>query len=708
MQSTTPRFDVRDYFRIAQKRKWFIILVGLTAMLIGGLYAVSYPKTYRATSLILVRQKPAGVVWLTQPTGRMGEGEITIETQAAIITSGEVADRVSQALREKRSGERVLAEPAEVQESLIAVPMPPDRIRVDAQSPIERNSIAFANEAAEQFLIVNTDFRREQDRRAREYLEEQLARTERELEQVRRETTDYQNRTGVYSEDAGVAELVKAMTDFRNARENAAAELAATRAQAQRVAGMLRRDEEGRGDTQSVPNPTLGVLRNQLVSAQVALAELSTRYHDAHPAVRELRARVASLQEQINATPATVDVPYGSVGAEALILARQKDALEVREADLVARVEAIDTILARLEQDAKELPAKRAELDKLQARALLLRETHARLLQELEAKRLEEAAKGGTAMILDSAARAISASPSVSRGLLFAGVLGLVAGLALALVLEALDDTIHTPDDIQRDTDVAFLGMVPLLDTALDELITISAPKSPPAESYRTLRSNINFSLIDEPARRFLITSAGSGEGKTVTAANMAVAYAQGNQRVVIVDTDLRRPTLHRVLHCDASRGLTNVLVGEASLEEVLQDTHVEGLKLLATGPLPPNPAEMLDSEAFRRLLDDILNHCDIAIFDSPPAIVLTDAVVLSSKMERTIIVAEAGQVTREALNEAVRLIRNARGNILGIVLNKMRLSASDYYYYYYYYDYSRETPRVITPPPGRDEAPPT
>lgn len=708
MQSTTPRFDVRDYFRIAQKRKWFIILIGLTAMLIGGLYAVSYPKTYRATSLILVRQKPAGVVWLTQPTGRVGEGEITIETQAAIITSGELADRVSQALREKRSGERVLAEPAEIQESLTAVPMPPDRIRVDAQSPIERNAIAFANEAAEQFLIVNTDFRREQDRRAREYLEEQLARTERELEQVRRETTDYQNRTGVYSEDAGVAELVRTMTDFRNARENAAAELAATRAQLQRVAGMLRRDEEGRGDTQSVPNPTLGVLRNQLVSAQVALAELSTRYHDAHPAVRELRARVASLQEQINATPPTVDVPYGSVGAEALILARQKDALEVREADLVARVEAIDTILARLEQDAKELPARRAELDKLQARAQLLRETHARLLQELEAKRLEEAAKGGTAMILDSASRAVSASPSVSRGLLFAGVLGLVAGLALALVLEALDDTIHTPDDIRRDTDVAFLGMVPLLDTALDELITISAPKSPPAESYRTLRSNINFSLIDEPARRFLITSAGSGEGKTVTAANMAVAYAQGNQRVVIVDTDLRRPTLHRVLHCDASRGLTNVLVGEASLEEVLQDTHVEGLKLLATGPLPPNPAEMLDSEAFRRLLDDILNYCDIAIFDSPPAIVLTDAVVLSSKIERTIIVAEAGQVTREALNEAVRLIRNARGNILGIVLNKMRLSASDYYYYYYYYDYSRETPRAITPPPGRDEAPPT
>lgn len=708
MQSTAPRFDVRDYFRIAQKRKWFIILVALTAMLIGGLYAVSYPKTYRATSLILVRQKPAGVVWLTQPPGRTGEGEIAIETQASIIMSGEVSDRVSQALREKRSGERVLAEPAEIQQSINAVPMPPDRIRVDAQSPIERNAIAFANEAAEQFLIVNTDFRREQDRRAREYLEEQLDRTERELEQVRRETTDYQNRTGVYAEDAGVGELITSLANYRNARDNAMADLAATRAQAQAVGSMLRREEEGAGSDEVVPNPTIGVLRNQLVSAQVALAELSTRYHDSHPAVRELQARVSSLQEQINATPHTITVPYGSMGAETPMLARQRDALVAREADLMARIEAINDIIARLEQEARQLPAKRAELDKLQARAQLLRETHARLLQELEAKRLEEAAKGGTAMILDSAARAVSASPSVSRGLLFAGVLGLVAGLALALVLEALDDTIHTPEDIQRDTDVPFLGMVPLLDTALDELITVSAPKSPPAESYRTLRSNINFSLLDEPARRFLVTSAGSGEGKTVTAANMAVAYAQGGQRVLLVDTDLRRPTLHRMLHCDASRGLTNVLVGEASLEDVVQDTHVEGLRLLATGPLPPNPAEMLDSEAMRRLLDEVLDHCDIAIFDSPPAIVLTDAVVLSARIDRTMIVAEAGQVTREAFNEATRLIRNARGNILGVVLNKMRLSASDYYYYYYYYDYSRETPRAITPRPGRDETPPT
>ena len=200
------------------------------------------------------------------------------------------------------------------------------------------------------------------------------------------------------------------------------------------------------------------------------------------------------------------------------------------------------------------------------------------------------------------------------------------------------------------------------------------------------------------------MTSAGAGEGKSATAANLAVVFAQAGQSVLLVDTDLRRPSLHRLFHCESTRGLTNILVGESTIDDVVQDTHVEGLRLVASGPLPPNPAEMLDSAAMQRLIDELANHADVVIFDSPPAIVLTDAVILSSKIDRTILVAEAGQVTREAFGEAIRLITNARGNILGVILNKLRLSASDYYYYYYYYDYSRETPRINTPPMSSDD----
>jgi len=690
MQGSVPRFDVRDYFRIAQKRKWFIILVGLAAMLVGGLYAVSYPKVYRATSTVLVRMRPAGVVWLASPAGRQGNGEIALETQASMIVSGELARKVALALREKQSAQRVLSEMPEVRQALAATPRPPDRIQIDARSPIERNAVAFANEAAVQFVVMNTEFRREQDTRARKYLEEQLARAEEQLNDVHADLTTFRHQMGVYSEDAGASAIMGALARYSTSRADAMTELAAAEGQLEAVNALIARSESGASKPQRIANPTVAVLRNQLTAAEVALAELRGRYQDAHPAVQELLGRVDSLKAEIATAPGTTQVPAGALGAQADVLARQRDALIARKADLEARIEILDTIMTDLEGKAQTIPEKQSALFRLTSRAELLNETHARVLEQLEAKRLEEEAKGGTAMIFDTATQATSASPSVSRLLLFSGFLGLFVGVAMALVLEALDDTIHTPEDITKETDVTFLGMVPLLDTVDDELITISAPRSPPAEAYRTLRSNINFSMVDEPARMFLVTSAGTGEGKTATAANLAVVLAHAGQNVIVVDTDLRRPALHRVLHRASTPGLTNVLMGETTIEEALQETSAEGLRIMASGPLPPNPAELLDSATMEQFIQQIGDYADVVLFDSPPAIVLTDAVVLSAKVERTILVAEAGQVTREAFREATRLIEKARGTILGVVLNKLRLSAHDYYYYYYY-DYTGE-----------------
>jgi len=161
-----------------------------------------------------------------------------------------------------------------------------------------------------------------------------------------------------------------------------------------------------------------------------------------------------------------------------------------------------------------------------------------------------------------------------------------------------------------------------------------------------------------------------------------------------VVDTDLRRPTQHRLFNADNSRGLTNVLVGEAALAEVIQDTAVPNLRILASGPLPPNPAELLDSRAMTALLTEIREMADLVIMDSPPAVVLTDALLVASRVDQCLLVASAGQVTREAFDEMVRLLRHARGHILGAMLNKLKVTSGDYYYYYYYYYYDYNRPR--------------
>ena len=207
---------------------------------------------------------------------------------------------------------------------------------------------------------------------------------------------------------------------------------------------------------------------------------------------------------------------------------------------------------------------------------------------------------------------------------------------------------------------------------------------------------------MDNPAHTFLVTSAGAGEGKSLTAANLAVVFAQSGQKVLLIDSDLRRPSLQRLFDIDRDYGLTNVLIGESTLEDVrIEIDAVPGLYVIPTGPLPPNPADLLDSERMNHIIEQAKKLADVVFFDSPPAIVLTDAVLLSAKIDQTLLVAECEHVSRTAFQEMVRLIRQARGSVLGAVLNKLRLSSSDYYYYYYYYyDYTRQTPTRRGPGP--------
>ena len=203
-------------------------------------------------------------------------------------------------------------------------------------------------------------------------------------------------------------------------------------------------------------------------------------------------------------------------------------------------------------------------------------------------------------------------------------------------------------------------------------------PKSPPSEAYRTLRSNLRFSLFDKPAKTFLVTSAGAGEGKSQTAANLAIAYAQSGEAVILVDADLRRPILDRLLGVNADVGVTNVLVGDNKLEDALMPTEVPGLRLLTSGPLPLIPPSCSDRAHDRPV--ERLPHSPTWSSSIRPRLMLTDAAILSAKVDHTIIVAESGGVTERAPGPE-RRFRHARADVLGIVLNKLRITGSDYYY---------------------------
>lgn len=217
-------------------------------------------------------------------------------------------------------------------------------------------------------------------------------------------------------------------------------------------------------------------------------------------------------------------------------------------------------------------------------------------------------------------------------------------------------------------------------------LIMDRHPKSPVAEAFRTLRTNLQFVDLKGPLKSLGVTSAVPGEGKSTVAANLAIAIAQAGKSVILVDADLRRPELHKLFGASNQVGLTNVLLGSAGLE-ALQATKVGGLRLLTSGPLPPNPAELLSSSDMERVIGLLGSNADVVIYDTPPAMAVTDAAVLGAKIEGMLLVLRLGKAPRDAVMRAKRLLENANVRIFGVVANGDRPQGryGSYYHYYYY-----------------------
>lgn len=209
-------------------------------------------------------------------------------------------------------------------------------------------------------------------------------------------------------------------------------------------------------------------------------------------------------------------------------------------------------------------------------------------------------------------------------------------------------------------------------------------PKSPVAEAVRTLRTNLQYMSFDKPLRSIIVTSALPAEGKTTVAGNLALALADAGNRTIIVGVDLRKPSVHQLFNCDNSVGVTSVLTGHATLEQALQKTDHPNLELLASGPLPPNPAEMLGSRAMRSLIDELTHAADKVIFDAPPLIAVTDAALLAPALDGALLVVRVGYTPREIARQAKEQLEKVNAPLLGVVANRIHVGRESAYYYYY------------------------
>jgi polysaccharide biosynthesis transport protein len=471
------------------------------------------------------------------------------------------------------------------------------------------------------------------------------------------------------------------------------------------------------GQSLSVTNPDINAL---LVSQRLSTtyATIATKRPILDTVVKELglggqgsdlakRVRADAPLDSTLLTISAQDADPARAAAIANTLAAQliaaSPAIQGREADIQASIDAevaatqsqiqeTEAQVEALSGLAERTPKQDSDLDALEGRLVSMRSTLAALLS---------ISSGNASNLLTVIEPAIAPTDAISpnrlQNTVLAAVLGLLVVTGLIVLLELLYDGVRDSDGVSEATGLSTLGAIARMkpnrsSSEMYQLAALLYPRSGVAEAYRTLRTNVEFSSVDAPIRTLLVTSSVTGEGKTVTAANLAVVFAQAGRRTLLVDADLRKPGTHIIFDLPNAHGLTTLLrSSDASLNSLTQSTEQENLRVLTTGPIPPNPAELVGSQRMRTVVELLKGTEDLVIFDSPPLQAVTDAAILGSFLDATVFVIDAKRSRRRVIRQAREALAKADANVLGAVLNRVPSRAtpgnSPYYGGYGRYD---------------------
>ncbi|MCA3014672.1 MAG: polysaccharide biosynthesis tyrosine autokinase [Myxococcaceae bacterium] len=699
--------DLRYYLRVLLKRKWLILLVFAVVVGATTLWARSQPKVYAAQiSLIIDSKEPRFLDNQIQDvnndsTSAYWANKEYIETQSKIITSRAVSQRVVEKLGLNTDAEFLgltkvpEAQRGEVMKGVDAVARVQGKVKVESlkdsrvtfikiedsdptRAALLANEVAqaYIDEALSQKLKVTENASKWLDER-RDSLSESARASELALYAFRKQSdmlsTSIDDRANMVS--ARLTATSQALTDVQLKIAGYKARVAAIRNVQQ---------QKGHEDSmwaEALPaareNLTLQKLKDRMLTLRTECTELQSRYLEQHPKLMECRDKLVLVEKDFQRELSNL-----VMGTEA----------ELREA--VEKERNLQALFNEAKVEAFEVEKKKLELDRLKQESDSAKRQYDSVFKRLKDIELSGLLRTSNVRVLDAARPQMAPiRPNVPQSILLGVVAGLIAGLGLALLLEFLDSSVTTQAEIEERLGLTFLGFVPTIpvgavDGQTKDLHIHREPKSMIAECTRAVRTNLLFMSPDKPLRRMLVTSSGPQEGKSTTAINLAIAMAQSGQKVLIVDTDMRRPRLHKAFGVPNDVGVSSLVVGEGKLEDAIKTTEVPGVYLLPCGPVPPNPAELLHTKAFGELLETLDGKFDRVLLDSPPVGAVADAVVLATQVAGVVMVLKAGVTHRDVAKRTVRALNDVKAPILGAVLNDVNLERSRYGDYYYGYAY--------------------
>ena len=669
-------FSLQEYLAILRRRR-LIILVAFTVITVLGVFqALAARNVYQATAKLLVEGPSYNLNTIdgSNPLSSLFQisQQQTVDTQVEVLQAAPLMDQV-----EKQVGPTSLT---------VAAVGDTNVITASAESNDPKTAAAAPNTLLNLYITQDTDNQLREMETARKFVVTQGAAAHKKL-------VDTEKALESFKQNNHLAELttnrdnqiarVNALTDSqRTAQES----LVSLRSQIASAQTELSRLPGASVQTTEATNPTLAALAESIRTLEVQRVGLVQPggLTSQAPQVRALDAQIAELRRRMDAQPALV--ASQSIGPSTF-----RETLQQKIADLQAQVPVQQTAVALTAQalqaassNVGKYAALELALDRLTRQHDAAAAADKNFSDQLADLDLREKAHHAAARIIETAqVPDAPVRPKRLQSVIFAGLIGLFVGLCLALLQEFLDDRINSVADADRVLQLPSLGHVPALSAADAHLLPQMKGIDPASESYRVLRTNIHFATVDAPARTLLVTSTNPGEGKTTTAANLAFAMAMDGKNVILVDTDLRRPSLHTLLDIPPLPGLTDILLDRAA---VAPQEIMSGLSVLTAGTTPPNPSELLNSRKFRNLVLELSERADVVIFDSPPVLVAADAAILASQMDGTILVLETGVTKKANARRALQLLRQARAVMLGAAYNKMRGADGPGYYYNYQY----------------------
>ncbi len=699
--------DIREYLGIIDRRKKIIIPILGIVFLSTVFFTFRAPNIYRAATTLIVetRNERISLPFTYSPMGRN-----LLQNYCQLLKSRTLAERVVINLKESNSAISVIASSNPVQVVRNAISVKPiretDLIEVSTQARSAEEAALIANTVAEEFVEQQLSVVRGEFTEQRRFLEEQLPMVEARLAESGEKLKEFKEANQLVSLSEETREQTKQLLEFDLQYGQIQTEYDATLRRLDYLKTQLAKQKESLvNDITRITSLFILQLRDELVALETNYSLFLVQgLSSEHPKLLALKNSITEVKEKLREETRKIlsrDFPVSDPLSFSHELADKILLLEVEVAALMAKKDALSHIRDNLSSRLRSLPEKELHLVSLEREYQISANTYGMLMEKYEEVKIAEAGKIANVRVVDRAT--VSGSPVRPRKKLnlFLGIiLGLGLGLGSAFLLEYMDTSIKSLAEVEKLVSLPVLGAIPRMRTRANRkdeiariashLITHQVPKSPISETFRAIRTNLQFVNPDDPVKTILVTSSVPAEGKTTVAANLAIVLAQLGAKTIIVDGDLRKPVMHKLFGLDANHGLTDLLTGKAALSGVIESTQIENLKLLPAGPTPPNPSELLGSKRMKNLIQRLKENFDYVVFDSPPTVPVTDAAVLGTEMDGTLVVLQIGKTDRHAIARTKEMLENVRAKILGLILNNTPSAYSGYarYHYYHYYHY--------------------